>query len=81
MAPADTTVEAREAQWAVYRSMGPAQRFAVAVDLSEAIREVARSGIRAQHPSWGDDEVQAELERRLYGPELAAEVATWRERR
>lgn len=50
--------------------MGPQRRVEVAADLSEAVFELSRTGIRLRHPTYDDAEVRlAELRLRL-GDEL-----------
>lgn len=48
-----------------YREMTGEQRLAIALDLHELSCEVAREGIRAQHPDADDAEVERLLHRRL----------------
>ena len=47
-----------------YRQMSPAQRIELALRLHELASEVARSGIRAQHPQATEDEVEEMLRER-----------------
>lgn len=61
-----------------WASMGPDERVATAIRLSQAVRTTTLDGIRADHPTWSDAEVDHELLRRLYGNELAAEVQAQR---
>ena len=48
-----------------YREMSGEQRLAIALDLHELSCDVAREGIRAQHPGADDAEVERLLHRRL----------------
>jgi hypothetical protein len=48
-----------------YRHMTGEQRLAVALDLHELSCEVAREGIRHQHPDADADEIERLLRRRL----------------
>ena len=51
-----------------YRRMTGEERLQIAFRLSRFVREVAREGIRAQHPEYSPAEVEAELWRRIeYG--------------
>ena len=34
-----------------YRSMTPDERYRLAVDMSDAVREIALNGLRARHPA------------------------------
>jgi hypothetical protein len=52
-------------QIARYRSMTGEQRLALALGLHDLACDLARAGIRAQHPRAGPDEVERLLRRRL----------------
>jgi hypothetical protein len=52
MRPADTDGDAWERQLAVYRSLPGTRKIELALEMSEDIRSVAVSGIRARHPSY-----------------------------
>ena len=54
-----------------YRQMTGEQRLAIALQLHELACNVAREGIRRQHPDAGEPEVERLLRRRL---ELAREL-------
>ena len=47
------------------RQMSIHEKFAAGVELFEEACEVTRSGIRSLNPSWDEDQVEAELIRRL----------------
>ena len=68
--PRDTDPRAHEVQLAIYRRMTPSQRTAIALELSEAVRETARAGIRGRHPDYDPADVERALRRLLYGDEL-----------
>ena len=72
--PIDTTDEAREVQIAAYRAMTPSQRVEIALQLSDDVRAISRSGIRCRHPELDERDVHHEFLRVLYGSELAAEL-------
>lgn len=57
--------EALQKQIEAYRRMTPDERQALGFELSEFAREMAREGIRSQHPTATPDEVNRELKRRL----------------
>jgi hypothetical protein len=56
---------ARDAQIAKYREMTGEQRLKLALDLHELSCEIAREGIRRQHPEAGAEEVEGLLRERL----------------
>jgi hypothetical protein len=60
-----TAAAALEKQIRHYRRMSGEQRLAVALDLHEMSCDVAREGIRRQHPEAGADEIERLLRRRL----------------
>jgi hypothetical protein len=56
---------ALEKQIECYRRMSGEQRLAIALDLHEMSCEIAREGIRRQHPEANADEVERLLRHRL----------------
>ena len=73
--PIDTSVDARARQLEAYRTMSPQDRLRLADQMSDEVRALARSGIRARHGSEAsEEEVEAELARILLGGEDAAAV-------
>jgi hypothetical protein len=60
-----TAAAALEAQIRHYRRMTGEERLAIALDLHELSCDIAREGIRRQHPEAGADEVERLLRRRL----------------
>ena len=48
-----------------YREMSGEERLAIALDLHEFSCDIAREGIRAQHPGADEAEVERLLHRRL----------------
>ena len=60
-----TPEAALEAQIERYRQMTGEQRLAIALDLHEFACDIARAGIRRQHPQADDDEVERLLRDRL----------------
>jgi len=56
---------ARDEQIAAYRRMTGEQRLAIALGLHELACEVARAGIRMQHPDADEAEVERQLRWRL----------------
>ena len=65
--PLDTSADADRAQFEVYRQMTGAQRLRIALDMSEFVRECAKSHIRKRHPEMTEQEVTRELIREMYG--------------
>ncbi len=73
--PIDTSVEARARQLEAYRVMRPEDRLRLADQMSDEVRSLARSGIRARHPGNPTEaEVEAELARIFLGADDAAVV-------
>ena len=60
-----TPEAAVDLQIARYRQMTGEQRLALALGLHELACDVAREGIRAQHPDADDAEVERQLRQRL----------------
>jgi hypothetical protein len=52
-------------QIALYRRMSGEERLAIALRLHELACDVAREGIRAQHPDADDEEVERRLRLRI----------------
>ena len=75
MAQRDTSSAAHDLQIAVYRSMGPVARVALAMSMSEDARRVTAAGIRARHPEYDDATVLAAVRRIVLGDALCR--ATW----
>lgn len=44
-----------------YRRLGPAGRFRIAAELTNAIRDMARAGIRKRNPEYTSEQVSKEL--------------------
>ncbi len=63
MAVRDTSPEARRVQVSVYRSMAPARRVAIALEMSEDVRRVARAGARQR--AAGKHGLRSELDRAM----------------
>lgn len=57
----DTSPEAAAVQYEGYRRIGPAGRFAAAAELTNVVRELARSGIRMRHPEYTAEEISREF--------------------
>jgi hypothetical protein len=57
--PRDTSLAAHEAQLQVFRRLSPAERLAIACQMSDEIRQVCADGIRHRHPDMTDAEVNS----------------------
>ena len=64
----DTAPEAQAVQDAIHRAMTGEQRVLLAFEMSMFARELARAGIREQHPDWPEDRVARELLRMAFFP-------------
>jgi hypothetical protein len=53
----DTTPAAEQVQQDAIRRMAPAERIALAFELSEFVRRMALAGLRARHPDRTDIEL------------------------
>jgi pterin-4a-carbinolamine dehydratase len=49
------------------RRMSEVERFKQAMALNRSVRRIARAGIIHQHPEWNQEQVDAELTRRIQG--------------
>jgi hypothetical protein len=68
--PLDTDAAAWAAQSDVLDRMGGPERLRVALELSEAIREVRLTGIRSRHPELTRRQAVARLVREEHGIQL-----------
>lgn len=66
----DTDREAQEAQFAVWRRLGPQGRSALAAQMSDDVRTIAREGIRSRHPEYSESDAEFALRRMMLGDEL-----------
>jgi len=51
----------------VLRAKTPAERLAMAFACNRTARLIVRGGVRSLHPDWDDEEVTAEVARRMTG--------------
>lgn len=63
----DTTPAAAAIQMEIYRRLGPAGRFRIAMELSEFSRSLAEAGLRHRHPELTSEEITRLLVKVLYG--------------
>lgn len=68
--PRDTSPEAYRVQMDAYRRMGGAARLAIAFELTEFTRDLARAGIRQRHPEYTETQIAAAFRRLVLGDEL-----------
>ena len=67
MPPTDTTPRAAARHLELYRRAGAARRVAIALELSEAVRETTLAGIRRRHPEFSEREVAEAVLDAAYG--------------
>lgn len=60
-----------------YRKMSSAQKFKMALEMSETIRDLAKTGIKKRHPGISDEELRKRLGALLLGRELSIKVNGW----
>lgn len=70
VAISDTTAEAKAVQEQILGNMTGEQRLLLAWEMSLFARELARAGIRQDHPDWTEAEVSRELLRLTFLPAL-----------
>jgi len=71
---ADTTAEAAEAQFAVWRAMSPAEKLAQVELLNAKELLLEREGLRMRNLSISEEEIRRAVLVKRLGPELAAKV-------
>jgi len=64
---ADTTPQARAAQYKALASLRMEERARMAFEMSDNMRDIAIAGIRASHPDFNERQVLRELIRRMHG--------------
>ena len=64
----DTSQDVAALQVDIYKKMTGAQRFAIACDMSDTVREFALARLRQQHPEWSDLDLKRELLRYAFLP-------------
>jgi hypothetical protein len=68
MAITDTSPEAQAIQFKIQSAMSGEQRILLAFEMSEFARDLARAGIRHDHPEWSEAQVARELLRLAFFP-------------
>lgn len=71
--PLDTTVDALERQRIAHEELGPEGRVREAIAMSESIRRVTLSGLRARHPGVSEEELVLRFIARVHGIRLDAD--------
>jgi hypothetical protein len=71
---ADTPPESHRRQIEAYRAMEPARRVELAVEMSEAVWELAAAGVRARHPGYDQPTVVWAVRRMRLGDQLFRRV-------
>ena len=69
MAQGDTHPDAARVQAELIRNMSGEQRIKRVCQMSNAMRRMAVTRIRADHPEWSDWDVKRELLRRAFFPD------------
>ncbi len=70
----DTSSAAQSAQLNILRAMSGEQRILLAFEMSLFARELAKEGIRREHPEWPEERVARELLRLAFSP---APLPSW----
>jgi len=74
VAISDTSPTAQALQLKIQSAMSGEQRMLLALEMSEFARELAREGIRRDHPQWTEAQVARELLRLAF---LPAPLPAW----
>jgi hypothetical protein len=64
----DTSAVAKAVQLDILRAMSAEQLMRLAFDMSDFVRELAKEGIRREHPDWPEARVARELLRLAFLP-------------
>lgn len=67
MVARDTSLEAAALQVAIHRQFEPAERFRLAIEMSEFARSLTRAGLRMRHPEYTEARLDDEMIKHLYG--------------
>jgi hypothetical protein len=70
----DTSLTAQAVQLEILRAMSGEQRLLLAFEMSLFARDLAREGIRREHPEWPEAGVARELLRLAFSP---APLPSW----
>lgn len=64
----DTTPEMEALQMSIHRRLSGAERLSLAWEMSLAVRELALTRLRRQHPDWSEADLKRELLRYAFLP-------------
>ncbi len=70
----DTSPEAERVYYRALAALSPAERVAIAMDLTTAADQMLRAAVRRRFPDADDDQLTYELLRARYGRSLANRV-------
>lgn len=70
----DTTLEAAQVQWEIWRRLTPDRRLKLACEMSDTLRRITASGVRSRHPEYSEEEVKLATIRLCLGDELFRQV-------
>jgi len=79
MAMSDTSAAARDIQLRIQSAMSGEQRMLLSYEMSLFARELAKEGIRRDHPEWTEAQVARELLRLAFLPAPLPEGLRWPE--
>jgi hypothetical protein len=74
MSISDTTTQAREVQFDLYRKMSPSRKIELVFDACRTGQLLSMAGIKTQYPSANEDEVWHIWAKRHLGEELYDKV-------
>lgn len=77
----DTSPEARQVVFDALRRATPGERFQMAVEHSEFVRQLVLESVRRDFPESSADERHARFLERWLGEDLGRRVAEWRSER
>ncbi len=70
----DTSLQAHDIQLEIWRQLWPTGRLALSIEMSEALRDITRAGIRRRHPECAEPEVELALRHLMWGDALFFKV-------
>jgi hypothetical protein len=68
MPHSDTSPAAQAVQIDILRAMSGEERILLAFEMSDFARELAKAGIRREHPDWAETRVFRELLKQAFSP-------------
>lgn len=73
----DTSEQSERVFLEALRRKTPVERFQLAADSSECLRQLVKQGIRMRHPDAGEDELRCRFAALWLGRDLAIQVFGW----